>query len=141
MASQRDMKALRKIVRSPAFRPQAFDANPFHDTKRLRPKGGTTNFAFHPFMPSQRDLKSHQKVGWQLRSSRFSYSLLRLFRNCGLVTMVSISADILYPLAASFARIASRRGSSESISERPSAYTSVFSHKLFRKSFSRRARI
>jgi hypothetical protein len=32
----------------------------------------------------------------------------------------------LYPLAASFVRIASRSGSSESTSERPSAYTSVF---------------
>src|SRR5262245_1201243 len=31
------------VVRSPAFRPQGSDADPFRDAKRLRPKGGTTN--------------------------------------------------------------------------------------------------
>src|SRR5262245_21319656 len=32
-----------KSVRSPAFRPQASDADPFRDATRLRPEGGTTN--------------------------------------------------------------------------------------------------
>src|SRR5262249_24042023 len=46
----------RKLVRSPAFRPQASDADPFRDAKRLRPKGGTTNCAFHCLRASsQRD--------------------------------------------------------------------------------------
>src|SRR5215813_7443907 len=50
------MGLLRKLVCSPAFRPQASDADPFRDAKRLRPKGGTTNCAFHSFRASQRDM-------------------------------------------------------------------------------------
>src|SRR5262249_30287781 len=34
---------MKSSVRSPAFRPQASNADPFRDAKRLRPKGGTTN--------------------------------------------------------------------------------------------------
>jgi len=51
----------RGTVRSPAFRPQWPDARPqwpdadlFRDAKRLRPKGGTTNCAFHSFGAPQR---------------------------------------------------------------------------------------
>src|SRR5215831_13612198 len=46
---------LRKSVRSPAFRPQASDADPSRDATRLRPKGGTTNCAIHYFRASQPD--------------------------------------------------------------------------------------
>jgi hypothetical protein len=43
----------RVAVRSPAFRPQGPDADPFRDAKRLRLRGGTTNCAFHSFSAPQ----------------------------------------------------------------------------------------
>jgi hypothetical protein len=46
----------RGTVRSPAFRPQGPNADPFRDAKRLRPKGGTTNRDFHSFGAPQRDM-------------------------------------------------------------------------------------
>jgi hypothetical protein len=61
----------RGTVRSHAFRPQAQDADPLRDAKRLRPEGGTTNCDFHSFGAPQRDMNnsSGRFIVYGLRTS------------------------------------------------------------------------
>src|SRR5262245_59322931 len=60
----------------------------------------------------------------------------RLFRNCGLVAMVSITALTRYPLDVRAVFIRWRSGSSDRSGDRPNANTSSLRLKLSRKSFS-----
>src|SRR5262249_40595593 len=94
----------RGTVRSPAFRPQGPDADPFRDAKRLRPKDGTTECDSHSFGAPQRDMNDSLGlfIVYGLRTSNdrtyLPYGVVDDLSRCGRsAERLNVSARYLCP--------------------------------------------